>query len=214
VGRRDREKLEEYLTGVRKIEAQIERAERLVPDRDPQWDTPPEIPADHAQQVQLLYDMMVVAFHTDSTRVASLLLVHDGSNRSFPEVRIPDGHRDLSHQFNNEEEIRKVAEIDRWYVAHFASFFRWLEQTRDTDGRSLPDNARIVYRGGNADANRHTHSNLPLVLAGGGGGTLNPGRYVPHGWKPTSNLFLSLADRMGIAGLERIGDSTGRLTRI
>jgi hypothetical protein len=107
-----------------------------------------------------------------------------------------------------------VAEIDRWYVAHFASFFRWLEQTRDTDGRSLPDNARIVYRGGNADANRHTHSNLPLVLAGGGGGTLNPGRYVPHGWKPTSNLFLSLADRMGIAGLERIGDSTGRLTRI
>ena len=214
LGRRDRDKLDEYLTGVREIETRIERAERLGSAKDPGVDTPPGIPSDHAQHIQLMYDMMVLAFQTDSTRVASLLLAHDGSNRSFPEIGIPEGHHDLSHHFNSEEKIRKVAEIDRWYVVQFARFLRRLETTRDVDGRSLLDNSMIVYGGGNADANRHTHSNLPLVLAGGGGGTLNPGRYVQHGSKPTTNLFLSLADRMGVTGLERFGDSTGRLAGI
>lgn len=214
LGVRDREKLDEYLTGVREIEARIERAERLGRPKDPSVDTPAGIPSDHAQHIQLMYDMMVLAFQTDSTRVASLLLAHDGSNRSFPEIGIPEGHHDLSHHFNSEEKIRKVAEIDRWYVTQFARFLGRLEQTKDVDGRSLLENSMIVYGGGNADANRHTHSNLPLVLAGGGGGTLRPGRFVQHGSKPTTNLFLSLADRMGVTGLERFGDSTGRLADI
>ena len=113
-----------------------------------------------------------------------------------------------------EEKIRKVAEIDRWYVTQFARFLERLESTRDVDGQSLLHNSMIVYGGGNADANRHTHSNLPLVLAGAGGGTLAPGRFVKHGSKPTTNLFLSLADRMGVQKLDRFGDSTGRLTNV
>jgi hypothetical protein len=161
-----------------------------------------------------MYDMMVLAFQTDSTRVATLLLAHDGSNRSFPEIGIPEGHHDLSHHFNSEEKIRKVAEIDRWYVTQFARFLARLEATKDVDGRSLLENSMIVYGGGNADANRHTHSNLPIVLAGAGGGTLTPGRYVKHGSKPTTNLFLGLADRMGLSRLERFGDSSGRLAGI
>jgi hypothetical protein len=214
LGTRDKEKLEEYLTGVREIESRIERAERFGAVKEPGVEAPSGIPADHAQHIRLMYDMMVLAFQTDSTRVATLLLAHDGSNRSFPEIGIPEGHHDLSHHFDSEEKIRKVAEIDRWYVTQFARFLERLESTRDVDGQSLLHNSMIVYGGGNADANRHTHSNLPLILAGAGGGTLAPGRFVKHGSKPTTNLFLSLADRMGVQKLDRFGDSTGRLAGI
>ena len=173
--------------------------------------TPAGVPLDYAEYVQLMYDMLVMAFQSDSTRVASFCLAHDGSNRSFPEIGINEGHHDLSHHQNKEDRIEKVAEIDRWYVQQFARFVEKLEQIKDLDGKSLLHNSMIVYGGGNADGNRHTHSNLPVVLAGGGGGTLTPGRYVKHGSKPMTNLFLSLADRMGVQELARFGDSTGRL---
>jgi hypothetical protein len=101
--------------------------------------------------------------------------------------------------------------IDLWYVRQFARFLEKLQATRDTDGSSLLQNAMIVYGSGNADANRHTHDNLPLVLAGGGGGTLLPGRHVKHGSKPLTNLYLSMADRLGLGDLDRFGDSDGRL---
>jgi hypothetical protein len=211
---RDREKLDEYLTGIREIETRIAKAERFGTSVDPDLATPSGVPADYGQHTELMFDMMALAFQTDSTRVASLLLAHDGSNRSFPEIGVSEGHHDLSHHFNTEDKIRKVAEIDLWYAKQFAKFVGKLAATKDVDGRSLLHNSMIVYGGGNADANRHTHSNLPIVLAGAGGGTLNPGRYVKHGSKPTTNLFLSLADRMGVSKLERFGDSTGRLAGV
>ncbi len=121
-----------------------------------------------------------MAFQTDSTRVATLLLAHDGSNRSFADIGIPEGHHDLSHHFDNEEKIRKVSEIDHWYVTQFASFLRKLDQMKDTDGHSLLHNSMIVYGSGNADGNRHSHDNLPIILAGAGGGTLTPGRHIRH----------------------------------
>lgn len=210
----DQDKLDQYLTGVREIETRIQKAERFGEIKDPGVDTPVGIPADYAQYIQVMYDMMALAFQTDSTRVATFLLAHDGSNRSFPEIGIPEGHHDLSHHFNNEEKIKKVAEIDLWYAKQFARFVEKLKNTNDVDGNSLLHNSMILYGGGNADANRHTHSNLPLVLAGGGGGTLTPGRYVKHGAKPTTNLFLSLADRLGLQDVERFGDSTGRLSNV
>lgn len=208
---RDRDKLDQYLTGIREIETRIQKAEKFGAAKDPGIETPPGIPTDYGQHLQLMYEMLVLAFQTDSTRVATMLLAHDGSNRSFADIGIPEGHHDLSHHFNDAEKIRKVAAIDLWYAQQFAKFLDKLKATKDVDGRSLLDNSMIVYGGGNADANRHTHSNLPIVLAGGGGGTLTPGRFVKHGSKPTTNLFLSLADRMGMKSLERFGDSTGRL---
>ncbi len=211
---RDKDKLDQYLTGVRELETRIQKAERFGDAKDPGIDTPPGIPTDYAQYLGLMYDMMALAFQTDSTRIATLLLAHDGSNRSFPEIGIPEGHHDLSHHFNTEEKIRKVAEIDRWYAKQFARFVGKLRDTQDVDGRSLLHNSMIVYGGGNADANRHTHTNLPIVLAGGGGGTLATGRYVKLGGKPATNLFLSLADRMGMKDLDKFGDSTGRLEAI
>jgi len=207
----DRAKLDQYLTGIREIEASIQKAERFGAAKDPAVETPAGIPQDRGQYVQLMFDMLTLAFQTDSTRVATLLLGHDGDNRSLPEAGVSEGHHDLSHHFNNEEKIQKLTDIDRWYAEQFAKFLQKLEATKDVDGRSLLHNSMIVYGSGNADGNRHTHSNLPLILAGGGGGALTPGRYVRHGSKPMTNLLLSMAHRMGAQKLESFGDSTGRL---
>jgi hypothetical protein len=207
---RDKDKLDQYLTGVRAIEARIQKAEQFGAV-DPSVETPAGVPQSYGEYIQLMYDMLVLAFQTDSTRIATLLLAHDGSNRSFGEIGVPEGHHDLSHHFNSEEKIQKVAEIDLWYAKQFAGFIQKLQDTKDVDGNSLLHNSMIVYGGGNADGNRHTHSNLPIILAGAGGGTLRAGRYFNQGSKPTTNLFLSMADRMGVNDLEQFGDSTGRL---
>jgi len=210
----DRDKLDQYLTGVRELETRIQRAEKLGDPRNPAQDAPPGIPPSYAEHVQLMLDTLVLAFQTDSTRVATVLLAHDGSNRSFAEIGIPEGHHDLSHHRNNKEWIQKLSDIDLWYSKQFARFLERLRDTKDVDGKSLLDNSMILYGSGNADGNNHTHHNLPFVLAGGGGGTLSPGRFVKHGSKPASNLFLSLSDRMGVQGLESFGDSTGRLVNL
>ena len=211
---RDREKLDQYLTGIREIETSIEKTERFGAVKDPGLETPTGIPQDRAQHVRVMFDMMALAFQTDSTRMATMMLGHDGDNRSLPEIGISEGHHDLSHHFQNDEKIEKVSQIDLWYVQQFAAFLQKLEATKDVDGKSLLDNSMILYGSGNADGNRHTHANLPLVLAGSGGGALTPGRYVQHGSKPLCNLFLTLANRIGIQTLERFGDSTGRLDNV
>jgi BMFP domain-containing protein YqiC len=210
----DRDKLDQYLTGVRELEARIQRAEQLGDPQNPLLETPTGIPPTYAEHVQSMFDLLLLAFQTDSTRVATMLLAHDGSNRSFAEIGIPEGHHDLSHHRNNQEWIRKLSDIDLWYAKQFARFLERLRATPDTDGKSLLDNAMIVYGSGNADGNAHSHTNLPIVLAGGGGGKLTPGRFIRHGAKPASNLFLSLADRMGVTGMERFGDSTGHLANL
>jgi hypothetical protein len=210
----DRDKLDQYLTCVREIETRIQKAERFGKVKDPGIDAPPGVPPDYGEYIELMFDMLILAFQTDSTRVGTMLLAHDGSNRSFAEIGIAEGHHDLSHHFDKEEKIKKVAEIDLWYVKQFAKFLQKMEATRDVDGKSLLHNSMIVYGGGNADGNRHTHSNLPIILAGAGGGTLTTGRFVKHGGKPASNLFLTMADRMGVSGLPRFGDSTDRLGNV
>ena len=210
----DREKLDQYLTGVRDVESRIQRSERFGPNVDPDRATPEGIPESRAEYVQIMYDMMLLAFKTDSTRVATFILGHDGDNRSFSEIGINEGHHDLSHHQNNSDRVEKVAAIDRWYVEQFKTFLQRMDETKDIDGNSLLHNSRIVYGSGNADGNRHTHENLPVLLAGNGGGLLNPGRFVKHGSKPMSNLFLSLADQVGVQGLSEFGDSTGRLGNI
>ncbi|MBL9200145.1 MAG: DUF1552 domain-containing protein [Opitutaceae bacterium] len=210
----DRDKLDQYLTGIRSIESRIQQAEKFGPNTDPDRATPAGIPSVHADYVDIMYDMMLLAFQTDTTRVSTFILGHDGDNRSFGQIGIAEGHHDLTHHQNDEARIAKVAQIDRWYVERFAAFLQKMEATKDVDGRSLLHNSRIVYGSGNADGNRHSHDNLPLILAGGGGGALGAGRFVQHGGKPMSNLFLTLADQAGVTGLDRFGDSTGRLANV
>ncbi len=210
----DRQKLDQYLTSVREVETRIEREERFGEVPDPDRETPAGVPPEYGDYIQLMFDMLVLAFQTDSTRIATFLLAHDGSNRSFDHIGIFEGHHDLTHHQNRPEWVEKVAEIDLWYAKQFARFLDKLQATRDLDGQSLLQNAMIVYGSGNADGNRHTHVNLPVVLAGGGGGTLQPGRFIKHGSQPMTNLFLGMADRLGVRDLSRFGDSTKPLENI
>jgi hypothetical protein len=208
----DKAKLDQYLTGVREVEARIQKAEKFGAVKDPSIETPDGVPTDQTEYVNIMFDLMVLAFQTDSTRVASFCLAHDGDNRSFSHIGIPEGHHDLSHHQNERDRMEKVAKIDLWYAQQFAKFLAKLNGIKDLDGKSLLHNSMIVYGSGNADGNRHSHNNLPIVLAGGGGGALSPAAYVNYNSTPACNMFLSMADRMGMKALERFGDSTGRIS--
>ena len=210
----DQSKLDEYLTGVREIEQRIQRTEKFGELPDPKSDTPSGIPNDYGDHMDMMFDMLAMAFETDSTRVSTLLLAGDGSNRSYPQIGIPEGHHYCSHHRNDEELMSKVGKFDLYYMKHFARFLNKLEAKKDADGSSILHNSMIVYGSGNSDGNRHTHHNLPIVLAGNGGGTLTTGRFAQMGGIPMSNLFLSMTDRMGVSGLDRIGDSSGRASML
>jgi hypothetical protein len=212
LGGRDRAKLDDYLTSVRDVEKRIQSAEAKFDSApDPDVETPAGIPTSYADHIQLMYDMLILAFQTDSTRVATLLLAHDGSNRTFTDLGFPEGHHNLTHHGGNKEMVEKVAQIDQFYMEQFAKFLEKLEDTKDAGGQSLLHNSMIVYGCGNSDGNRHTHVNLPIVMAGAAGGAFVPGRYVNCRSVPACNMFLTMADLMGAKNLDRFGDSTGRL---
>ncbi len=214
LGRRDQDKLEEYLTGVREIEQRLQHAESFGALPQPDYAVPAGIPADYGQHMDLMYDLLALALQTDSTRIATLLLAGDGTNRAFPEIGIAEGHHYCSHHRGNADLMEKVARIDQFYMQHFARFLGKLDAMQDADGHSVLHNSMIVYGCGNADGNKHTHTNLPVVLAGGGGGSLTPGRSIRYDSAPMTNLYLSLANRMGVSGVPRIGDSTGVLAQL
>jgi hypothetical protein len=214
LGGHDQKKLDEYLTCVREIERRLERAEQFKDVPNPAVDTPTGIPATFHEHIQLMFDMMILAFQTDSTRVATFMLANEASNRTFPDINITDGHHNLSHHKNKKETLDKIADIDRWYLGQFAQFLAKMDAVKDIDGKSLLHNSMIVYGSGNGDGNAHTHSNLPLILAGSAGGTMTGGRHLKFKSQPMSNLYLSMLDRMGVAGVPRLGDSTGRLEGI
>lgn len=213
LGRNDRQKVEEYLEGVRKLEQQIEKNERFkLPDAP--IDQPAGMPTSHQEHVDLMYDLMAMAFQTDSTRVISYCVAPEGSNRPFPELGIAEGHHFLTHHMGNQEKVLKVAKIERWYMDRFARFLRKLDGMKDADGKSVLDNSMIVYGCAMGDGNRHNHDDLPIVLAGGGGGTITPGRHLklPEA-TPMTNLYVAMLGRMGVKA-ERVGDSTGRLDNV
>jgi len=210
---RDRAKLDQYLTSVREIEQRIQRTESM-PVANPDMDAPPGIPPDFGEHIQLMFDMLLLAFQTDSTRVATLLIAGEGSNRSFSQIGISEGHHNLTHHRNQPDIIAKVKQIDLWYAQQLGKFLEKMDQTQDVDGHSLLHNSMILYGSGNADGNRHTHVNLPILVAGSAGGSLKTGRYLKTGPTPLTNLFLSMADKMGIEGIQSHGDSTGRLSCI
>jgi hypothetical protein len=157
--------------------------------------------------------LIVLAFQTDSTRIVTFTLANDGSNRAFPEIGIPEAHHQLSHHRGNPQTLEKIARIDRFYIEQLAWFLKRLRSVPDGDG-TLLDNSMVLYGGCISEGNQHLHSNLPLILAGRGGGTLQPGRrlQVPDP-TPMCNLHLSLAQRLGL-NLDRFGDSTGALQGI
>lgn len=214
LGARDRKKLDEYLTSVREIERRIQHAERFRDVPDPAGEAPIGIPSSFLEHVQLMYDLLFLAFRTDSTRIATFLLAYESSNRTFPDIGVTEGHHNLSHHQGKKVNLEKIAKIDLWYMQQFARFLEKLDEAKDVDGRSMLQNSMIVYGSGNGDGNRHNHNNLPFILAGSGGGCLSPGRYLKLKAQPMSNIYLSLLDRIGVADLPRHGDSTGRIEGI
>ncbi|MEK6230806.1 MAG: DUF1552 domain-containing protein [Luteolibacter sp.] len=214
LGRTDRQKMDEYLTGVREIEKQIEKAEALGIPVDPGVPAPQGKPDSYKDHLRMMFDMMVLAFKTDSTRVSSFLMAHDGSNRSFGDIGVNDGHHNISHHKGNEDNLKKIAKIDEFYLEQLSYFLEKMKTTEDVDGKSLLHNSMIVYGGCISDGNRHNHNDLPIILAGHGGGALKPGRHVDLGEDvPLANLYLRMLDEFG-AKQKRFGDSTGSLRKV
>ena len=205
----DQRKLDEYFQSVREIEERIARA-NSTPKEIPDLTLPEGIPSVLAEHTQLMFDILLLAFQTDSTRVATLMLADAGSNRSYPEVDVRDGHHELSHHQNDKDKMEKIARIDRYLVERFGYFLEKLKSTTEGDSNLL-NNSMILYGSAISDGNRHSHDDLPIILAGRGGGTIQTGRYVNHpNETPLNNLFLAMADRMG-AKLDKHGDSKGVL---
>jgi len=209
LGSTDRRKLDEYLTSVRELEQRMERAEKAGPPK-PKYQKPAGIPKDFQSHTRLMFDMMALAFHTDTTRVATFMIAHDGSNRSYPMVGVNEGHHTLSHHQGKQDKLAKIARINRFHATQFAYFVNRLKSLGEGGG-SLLDNSMIVYGSGISDGNRHNNEDLPILLAGKGGGAVSTGVHVRHPRNtPMCNLFLSMMDRVGVR-LPRFGDSTGRL---
>ena len=205
----DRQKLDEYFSSVRDIEQRVGRADN-GPKEVPELNLPDGVPPELAAHMNLMFDILVLAFQTDSTRVATLMVADAGSNRTYPEIDVRDGHHEMSHHQNDAHKIEQIAKIDKYLVERFAYFLQKLKSTTEGDSNLL-NNSMILYGCAISDGNRHDHDDLPIILAGRGGGTIDSGRYVllPNE-TPLNNLFLSMADRMG-AKLDNLGDSNGTL---
>lgn len=208
LGGQDARKMDEYLSSVRDIERRLSRSEQFPMPGRPDMPLPEGIPDSFEAHIDLMFDLLKVALETDSTRVATLMLAADGSNRSFEAIGIPEGHHWLTHQ-SKQEAREKVALIDQFYARRLARFLSALRDTTDSDGSDMLHNSMVVYGGGIGDGNRHNHDNLPVLVAGHGGGRLSPGRFVQAGSQPMSNFFLGVADKVGVNGLEQFGDSDG-----
>ena len=212
LGYTDRHKLDEYLTAVRELEQRVQQAEKFAASQ-PDFVRPTGIPKQYEQHLRLMYDMMALAFQSDSTRVATFITAHDGDDRPYPFIGVSDGHHTLSHHQNDQAKKEKIAKINHFHMEQFARFLTRLKSIKEGEG-TLLDNCMIVYGGAIGDGNRHNHDNLPILLAGQGGGTLTPARHVKLDKEtPMTNLYLSMLDRMGVAA-QRVGDSTGKLESI
>lgn len=213
LGASDQHKLDEYLNGVREIERRLARIEQFGDLPDPGVPAPKSEPKSYREHIRLMFDMLTLAFQTDSTRLATFMLAHDGSNRTFEEAGVRDGHHSLSHHQNDKTKMEKLSKIDHFYIEQLAYFLGRLRDAKDADGRSILDNSMIVYAGGLSDGNRHKHDDLPVIVAGRAGGAFKTGRHLKVEPQPMSNLFVTMLDTLG-AKTETFGDSNGRLDAI
>jgi len=210
LGQGDRTKLNEYLEAVRDVERRIQKTEEQNGNALPVFEHPVGIPANYAEHVKLMYDLWVLAYQADLTRVITFMVGHELSGQTFPEIDVPDAHHAISHHQGNPVSLAKLAKIDAYHVSLFSYFVEKLRSTRDGDG-SLLDHSMILYGAGMSDSNRHDPKNLPLLLLGGGCGQLKGGRHLRYEDTPVANLHLTLLDKLGVH-TDSIGDSYGELT--
>lgn len=212
LGQDDRRKLDEYYTSIRDIEQRLERMSQPVDLSATRAQSPNDDTSDYGQHIRIMFDLMVLAFQTDTTRIATFMLANEGSNKTFPMIEVKEGHHELSHHQDKQDAIDKIAKIDRYYSEQFAYFLKKLKETKEGEGNLL-DNSMIVYGGAISDGNRHDHDNLPILLAGRGGGAIQSGRLIRYNNVPLNNLFLNMLDTVNVP-VDRLGDSSGRLDRL
>ena len=209
----DRRKLDEYMTAVREVEQRVAKSALMKDMPEVAAKKPAGVPSDYAEHIRLLGDLMVLAFQTDTTRVSTFVFANEGSNRSYGFIGVPDGHHDLSHHESKEEKLEKIRKINRFHVEQFAYIVGRMKEIKEGEG-TLLDNSMIVYGSGIGDGNRHNHDDLPVVMAGRAGGSIDTGRHIKYeNGTPMTNLFLSMLDRMH-AEVESLGDSSGRLSQL
>jgi hypothetical protein len=212
LGIRDRQKLDEYMSGVREIEIRlqkIEKAGKLIEvGKEPEG-----IPTDFGEQLRLMGDMMILAFQADLTRVSTFMMANEGSNRAYHEIGVSDGHHEVSHHGKDSEKIRKKAEIDLFHLKQVAYIVERMSKIQEL-GSSMLDNTLLVFGTGIGDGDRHNHDDLPILLAGKGGGSVKTGQHFIFPKKtPLNNLYLSMLDRFGVE-VDQLGDSTGKLSML
>jgi len=215
LGYTDRRKLDEYLTAVRELEERIEQAEKFA-TAFPDINRPTGIPGGpdgFEKHIRLMYELQALAFQTDTTRISTLMVAFDGSNKAYQSLGISEGHHELSHHAQDEVKKQKIAKINHFHSTQFAYFLEKLKSIPEGEG-TLLDNCMIVYGSGIGDGNAHNHDNLPVLFAGGRTGGIQLGRHVRFETEtPMTNLYVSMLDRMGIP-VDRIGDSTGKLKEL
>ena len=210
LGPTDKRKLDEYLSSIREVERQLEKAEKESIAVNPGMDKPYGVPPDFAEHFKLMSDMMTIAFQADQTRVLTFMMTREGTSRSYREIGIADGHHPCTHHQGKADLMEKVTQINEYHTKQLAGWLQNLKSINEGDC-SLLDNCMIVYGAGLSDGNRHLHEDLPTLLIGRGGSYFKPGQRVIYRKEtPMSNFHLTLMDRMGVP-LDNFGDSSGRL---
>jgi hypothetical protein len=214
LGARDKSKLDEYLEAIRDIERRIQKAEeQSATMKIPVMERPVGIPETFEEHAKLMSDLMVIAFQTDMTRVVTFMMAREGSNRSYREIGVPDGHHSVTHHQNDPEKIAKTQKIDEHHVKSFAYLVKRMSETPDGDG-TLLDHTMLLYGSSIRDGNVHDHHDLPLVLVGGQSVGIKGGRHLRYKPEtPMNNLLLTMLDKSGVPA-ETLGDSTGKIDQL
>lgn len=211
LGLRDQRKLDEYFQGIREIEERLLKFESTQADRVAAGVARPGgVPADYGEHIRLMADMMILAFQADLTRVSTLMFANDGTNRSYPQIGVPEGHHDMSHHGGNPVKLDKKRRIDRYHVEQLSYALQKMASIKELDG-SMLDNTLLIYGAGISDGNAHNHNNLPVLLAGKGGFGFAGGRHIVYpDHTPMNNLYVSMLDKVGVK-IDKLGDSNGEL---
>jgi len=210
LGPQDQTKVDQYADAVRDVERRIEKAEQQSGLELPALEQPQGAPPVFEDHLALMLDLQLLAFQSDLTRVISFMLGKEQSARPYPQIGVPEAHHPLSHHNDVPELIAHMSKINRYHTQLFSKYLERLRATPDGDG-SLLDHTTILYGSGISNSTRHSGDNLPLLVMGGGAGTLKGGRHLTYSGKPTmANLLVTLMDKMDVP-VERVGGSTGKL---
>jgi len=213
LGKSDQQKLDEYFTSIREIEQRMARANSLPPLVLPtDFPRPEGIPGTYEEHVRMMMDLMVLAFRSDATRICTLVLANEGSNKPYPWIGVKESHHELSHHGRDQNKISKIREINKFHVRQFAYLMQKMKSTAEGDGNLL-DHAMVTYGSGNSDGDAHNHDNLPILQAGRAGGTIQTGRHIRYDHEtPLSNMWVSFLERIDVR--TPVGDSTGGLKEL